>query len=67
MLFVLTITLWSLAKLLVANLRAAHGFDIALINAIAAAALTLLALFLVASALGKVRAERTASLVPQAD
>jgi hypothetical protein len=67
MLFVLTITLWSLTKLLIANLRAAHGFDIAFINAASAAALTLLALFLIGSALVKVRGQRTASLVPQAD
>jgi carbon starvation protein len=67
MLFVLTITLWSLTKLLIANLRAAHGVDIAFINAVSAAALTLLALFLVASALVKVREGRPASLVAQAD
>jgi carbon starvation protein len=58
MLFVLTITLWALAKLMVANLRAANGIDIAFINAMAAAALTLLALFLIASALIRVREER---------
>jgi carbon starvation protein len=58
MLFVLTITLWSLAKLMVANLRAANGIDIAFINAMAALALTLLALFLIASALIRVREER---------
>ncbi len=65
MLFVLTITLWSLTKLLVANLRAANGIDIAFMNAMAAAALTLLALFLVASALVKVREERGARLATQ--
>jgi carbon starvation protein len=64
MLFVLTITLWSLTKLLIANLRAAQGVDIAFINALSAAALTLLALSLVASALIKVREGRTAPLVP---
>ena len=58
MLFVLTITLWSLAKLMLANLRAANGIDIAFINAMAALALTLLALFLIASALIRVRDER---------
>jgi len=58
MLFVLTITLWSIGKLLIGNLRAAHGFDIAFINATAAAALTVLALFLVASALLRVREAR---------
>ena len=58
MLFVLIITLWSLAKLMVANLRAANGIDIAFVNAMAALALTLLALFLIASALIRVREER---------
>ena len=67
MLFVLTITLWSLTKLLLANLRAAQGVDIAFINALSAAALTLLALFLVGSALVKVREQRTARLVAQAE
>ncbi len=65
MLFVLTVTLWSLAKLLVANVRAAQGVDIALVNAIAAAALTLLALYLVASAIAKVREERRLNRAPQ--
>lgn len=65
MLFVLTITLWALAKLLVANARAANGLDIAFINAVAAAALTLLALFLVASAIVKVREERGTGRVAQ--
>ena len=58
MLFVLTITLWSLAKLLVANVRAANGFDLAFMNALAAAALTLLALFLIFSAMIRIRDER---------
>jgi carbon starvation protein len=67
MVFVLTVTLWSLAKLLIANWRAANGIDIAFINAVAAAALTLLALFLVGSALVKVREERNAPLMSQAN
>ncbi len=58
MLFVLTITLWSITKLFLANLRIARGFDIALMNAVAAAVLVALALFLVVSALMKLRAER---------
>jgi carbon starvation protein len=58
MLFVLTITLWSLGKLLIANLRAANGVDIAFLNAMASLALTLLALYLVASAIVRVREER---------
>jgi carbon starvation protein len=67
MLFVLTITLWSLAKLLVANLRAARGVDIAFVNGLSAAVLTALALYLVASALIRVRGERSGNLVPQPD
>jgi hypothetical protein len=43
---------------MVANLRAANGIDIAFMNAMAALALTLLALFLIASALIRVREER---------
>ncbi|HEX2490832.1 MAG TPA: carbon starvation CstA family protein [Blastocatellia bacterium] len=64
MLFVLTITLWSLAKLTVANFRAAHGLDVAMMNGLAAAALILLAIFLVVTALLKMRGERKGSLVP---
>ena len=60
MLFVLAITLWSLVRLAMANLRAARGLDIGLINALAAAALVGLALFLIATALGRVRGERAA-------
>ena len=67
MLFVLTITMWALAKILLASWRAANGIDIAFVNAIAAAALTLLALFLVASALVKIREERRTRLVPQVE
>jgi carbon starvation protein len=58
MLFVLTITLWALVKLVVGNLRAAAGFDVKLINAAAAAALVALALYLAATALLKLRRER---------
>ena len=61
MLFVLTITLWSLTKLLVANFAAAKGIDIAFCNAVSALALTLLALFLVVRALMKWRGERSAT------
>jgi carbon starvation protein len=59
MLFVLSITLWSLVSLVVGNLRAAHGFDLALVNAIAALALIILALYLVGAGLIKwLRSER---------
>jgi carbon starvation protein len=67
MMFVLTITMWALAKILLASWRAANGIDIAFVNAVASAALTLLALFLVATALIKIREERRATLVPQAE
>ncbi len=58
MLFVLTITLWSIVKLLIANMKVARGFDIAFMNGVSAAVLLLLALFLLASALVKLRDER---------
>ncbi|HKQ73426.1 MAG TPA: carbon starvation CstA family protein [Blastocatellia bacterium] len=65
MLFVLAITLWSLAKLTIANFRAASGMDVAMMNGVAAAALILLAIFLVVTALVKLREERKGSLVPE--
>src|SRR5262245_27052472 len=65
MLFVLAITLWSLAKLTIANFRAANGMDVAMMNGLAAAALILLAIFLVVTALVKLREERKGSLVPE--
>ncbi len=65
MLFVLTITLWSLTRLTVANFRAANGIDIAMINALTAAVLILLALFLAVTALIKLRGERNAMLAPE--
>ncbi len=65
MLFVLSITLWALAKLVLVNLRASRGLDIELVNAIAAAALVALALYLVAAALLKLRGERRGSLRPE--
>jgi len=65
MLFVLTITLWSLARLTIANFRAARGMDVAMMNGVAAGALILLAIFLVVTALVKLRGERKGSLVPE--
>jgi len=61
----LTITLWSLAKLTLANFRAAHGLDVAMMNGVAAAALTLLAIFLVVTALVSLRGERKGSRAPE--
>jgi carbon starvation protein len=65
MLFVLTITLWALCKLAYGNLRASAGFDIKLVNAIASAALVILATYLAITALVKLRGERKSSLVPE--
>ena len=47
MLFVLVITLWALGSLVMGNFRDSIGFDIKLINGIAALALMALAIFLV--------------------
>jgi carbon starvation protein len=58
MLFVLTITLWSLGGILAGNLRAAQEFGVEALNALAAASLISLALFLAVSALVMVVRER---------
>lgn len=68
MLFVLVITLWALISLVIGNLRVTKigsgQLDIELINAIASAALVVLALYLAVVALVKVRGDRqTGSLV----
>jgi carbon starvation protein len=65
MAFVLVITLWALAKLMIANFAAAKGVDVAFLNALSAAALTILALYLLFSAVRKSRGERRASLIPE--
>lgn len=62
MIFVLSITLWSLGKLCVSNFTTASGFDIALVNALSSLALILLALYLAATAIWKTR--RSAAPVP---
>src|SRR5687768_14238974 len=62
MIFVLVITLWALVTLVIGNLRltriAMGLLDIELMNGLAAAALVLLALYLAALALVKIRNER---------
>lgn len=68
LIFVLVITLWALTSLVIGNLRVTKigsgQLDIELINAIAAAALVALALYLAVVALVKVRGDRqTGSLV----
>jgi carbon starvation protein len=55
MAFVLAITLWALAQLLVANIRASHGIDVALANAVAAGSLLCLAIYLVAVGMKRLR------------
>jgi carbon starvation protein len=66
MTFVLTLTVWSLAGIALSSLRRSGGLDVDLINAVAALALVLLALFLAVSGLVKLRGERRGSLVPEA-
>ncbi len=62
MIFVLVITLWALVKLVIGNLAttqiAAGQFDIELVNAVAAAALVGLALYLCILAFLKIRSDR---------
>ena len=60
MLFVLAITLWALGSLVVGNLQSASGLDIKLVNGIASLTLIILAIYLVITALVKVRGERIA-------
>ncbi len=58
MLFVLTITLWALTSLVIGNFRASNGFDLKLINGIASLTLILLAIYLVITAILRLRKER---------
>jgi carbon starvation protein len=58
MIFVLTITLWALGKLTWLNLQATRGFDVELLNGVAALLLILLALYLALAAVVKLRTER---------
>lgn len=58
MLFVLTITLWALGALVYGNFSAANGFDVKFVNGIASFILILLAVYLVITAILKVRNER---------
>jgi carbon starvation protein len=57
MAFVISITLWALGRLLLGNLAATQGLDLALANAVAAAALIALALFLLLSAWQRLRSD----------
>ena len=57
MLFVLSITLWALAMLVIGNFQASTGFDIKMVNGIASLVLIGLAIFLVITAFVKLRSE----------
>ena len=58
MLFVLAITLWALTSMVIGNFRAANGFDIKFVNGVASLALISLAIYLVVTAILKLRGER---------
>jgi carbon starvation protein len=58
MLFVLVITLWALAALVVGNFSNARGFDVKFINGAASLALIVLAIYLVITAFIKLRSEK---------
>ena len=55
MLFVLVITFWALGDLVATNWTASQGFDVARLNALAATALVLLAIFMLGSAWGQAK------------
>lgn len=58
MLFVLVITLWALGSLVIGNFGAANGFDVKFINGLASLALIVLAIYLVITALVRLRFDR---------
>jgi carbon starvation protein len=59
MLFVLVTTLYALVRLTLSNFRGAAADPVAMVNGITSAALIALALYLVARAIARVRAERS--------
>ncbi|MEW5702580.1 MAG: carbon starvation CstA family protein [Candidatus Zixiibacteriota bacterium] len=59
MLFVLTITLWALIKLSLANFHAMQGVDVAFLNGVAALALIMLAMLLAVTAVWKASHDST--------
>ncbi|MBA3786693.1 MAG: carbon starvation protein A, partial [Acidobacteria bacterium] len=65
MLFVLAITLSALASLVVGNFRAANGFDIKFVNGLASLVLIVLAIYLVITALIKLRGEKRGELTAE--
>lgn len=65
MLFVLAITLTALTSLVVGNFRAANGLDIKFVNGVASLVLIVLAVYLVVTALLKLRGEKRGALVAE--
>lgn len=63
MLFVLAITLTALTSLVIGNFRAANGFDIKFVNGLASLVLIVLAVYLVVTALIKLRSEKRGELI----
>ena len=63
MIFVLTMTLWSLVKIGIANFQMSRGIDIQFFNGLASTAFIVLALYLAIIALLKLRIERGRGLV----
>ncbi|MEJ7698095.1 MAG: carbon starvation CstA family protein [Pyrinomonadaceae bacterium] len=63
MLFVLAITLWALTNLVIGNFQAAKGFDIKFVNGLASLTLIGLAIYLVITALIKLRGQRSGELI----
>ena len=63
MLFVLVITLWALGTLVVGNFQASNGFDVKFVNGFASLILIGLAIYLVITALIKLRTEKRSELL----
>lgn len=62
MLFVLAITFWALSLLVYGNLSTSVGFDTKLVNGVASLALILLAIYLIVTALVKLRSDNRDNL-----
>ncbi len=58
MLFVLAITLWALTSLVIGNFQATNGLDLKMVNGLASLTLIGLAIYLIITALIKVRSEK---------
>ena len=65
MLFVLVITIWALGTLVVGNFQASNGFDVKFVNGFASLILIGLAIYLVITALIKLRTEKRSELLAE--